>query len=160
ELGQLLLPHLRRAVTISDVLDAGTIERARMTELLDGLRCAVMLTDERGTIQHANRSAEHLLRNGILIERVNGVLQTKIPSARSEMRAAIRQAARDEAALGTTGMAICLTEAGSAPVFAHVLPMTGGEIRAKLQPTAAASIFIGALPDGQDGAAAIAAAYE
>jgi hypothetical protein len=32
ELGGLLLPHLRRAVTISNVLDVRTIERARMAE--------------------------------------------------------------------------------------------------------------------------------
>jgi hypothetical protein len=36
ELGALLLPHIRRAVTISNVLDARTIERSRMAEALDG----------------------------------------------------------------------------------------------------------------------------
>jgi hypothetical protein len=35
ELGKLLLPHLRRAVTISRVLDVRTIEGARMAEALD-----------------------------------------------------------------------------------------------------------------------------
>src|SRR5262249_49195178 len=49
ELGKLLVPHLRRAVTISKVLDARTIAGVRMAETLDALRCAVVLTDERGT---------------------------------------------------------------------------------------------------------------
>jgi DNA-binding CsgD family transcriptional regulator/PAS domain-containing protein len=160
ELGKLLLPHLRRAVTISNVLDAGTIERSRMAELLDAMRCAVLLTDERGTILHANHSAEQMLRDGTLIQRANGTLRAKAPSADAEMRAAIRLAARDEVALGRTGLAICLTEQDPASVLAHVLPMTGGELRAKLQPEAAASVFIGALPDGQDGAAAMAATYD
>jgi hypothetical protein len=40
ELGKLLLPHLRRAVTISSVLDIRTIEGTRMAEALDALRCA------------------------------------------------------------------------------------------------------------------------
>src|SRR5690606_181567 len=45
ELGALLLPHLRRAVVISNVLDVRTIERSRMVEALDALRCAVVLVD-------------------------------------------------------------------------------------------------------------------
>ncbi len=55
EVGRLLLPHLRRALTISKVLDVRTIEVARMAETLDALRCAVVLTNEHGTILHANR---------------------------------------------------------------------------------------------------------
>jgi DNA-binding CsgD family transcriptional regulator/PAS domain-containing protein len=160
ELGKVLLPHLRRAVTISNVLDASTIERSRMAELLDVMRCAVLLTDERGAILYANRSAERMLCDGTLVRSANGVLRAKAPAADGEMRAAIRLAAHDEAALGRTGSAVCLTEHDPASVLAHVLPMTGGEIRAKLQPAAAASVFIGALPDGQDGAAALAATYD
>ena len=41
ELARLLLPHARRAVTISNVLDVRTIEAARMAETLGALRCDV-----------------------------------------------------------------------------------------------------------------------
>jgi PAS domain-containing protein len=58
ELGKLLLPHLRRAVTISNVLDLSTIEGTRMAEAFDALRCAVVVTNEHGTILHANRLVE------------------------------------------------------------------------------------------------------
>jgi PAS domain-containing protein len=64
ELGKLLLPHLRRAVRISNLLDIRTIEGTRMAEALDALRCAVVLTNEHGTILHANRAAEHMLDEG------------------------------------------------------------------------------------------------
>ncbi len=57
ELGRLLLPHLRKAVTISNILDVRSIERAHMAQALDALRCGVVLTDEGGVILHANRSA-------------------------------------------------------------------------------------------------------
>ena len=77
ELGGLLLPHVRRAVTISDVLDVRTIERASMAQALDALRCAVLLTDRRGAILHANRSAEHMLRDGGPIQGTGGVLQAR-----------------------------------------------------------------------------------
>src|SRR5260370_29587036 len=61
ELGKLLLPHLRRAVTISKVLDVRTIAGARMPEALDPLRCAVVLTNEYGTILHPNHTPQHML---------------------------------------------------------------------------------------------------
>jgi DNA-binding CsgD family transcriptional regulator/PAS domain-containing protein len=159
ELGALLLPHVRRAVTISNALDVNAIKHVWTAQLLDGLRCAVLLTDERGAILYANRSAELMLRDGDLIQSVCGLLRPGTPSAAAELRAAIRLAARDEAAIGKTGLAICLTEPDAAPVFAHVLPMTGGEFRTRLQPKAVAAVFVSAPPNGQDGADTVAAAF-
>jgi DNA-binding CsgD family transcriptional regulator len=157
-LGGLLLPHLRRAVTISNVLDARTIERARLAEALDALNCGVVLADERSIILHANRSAEEMLRDGGPIQATRGVLTAKAPAAAKELRAAIQLAAKDEADIGKTGLAIRLTDADAVPVFAHVLPMTGSDVRTRLQPAAAAAVFIGAA-DEQDGAETMAKAY-
>jgi hypothetical protein len=42
EIGRLLIPHLRRAVTISNVLDTQAIEKARMAEALDALKLGVV----------------------------------------------------------------------------------------------------------------------
>ncbi len=160
ELGRLLLPHLRRAVTITKVLDVRTVERARMAEALDALRCAVVLTNERGTILHANRAAEHILRDGGgPIRSAQGVLQATAPSAASELRSAITIAACNEAGIGKTGLAIRLTEPDVPPIFAHVLPLTGSDFRTRLQPAAVAAVFIGAPPDAQEGADAVAAAF-
>jgi DNA-binding CsgD family transcriptional regulator/PAS domain-containing protein len=159
ELGKLLLPHLRRAVTISNVLDVRTIEGARMAEALDALRCGVVLTNERGTILHANRSAEHMLDKRGPIQGTQGVLQATAPSAASELRSALTLAAGNEAGIGKTGLAIRLTEPDAPPMFAHVLPLTGSDFRTRLQPAAVAAVFIGAPPDAQDGADAVAAAF-
>ena len=159
ELGKLLLPHLRRAVTISKVLDIGTIERARMAEALDALRCAVVLTNEHGIILHANRSAERMLRNRGLIQSAQGILQTTAPSAASELHFALTLAARNEAGMGKTGLAIRLTEPDVPPIFGHVLPLTGSDFRTRLQPAAVAAVFVGAPPDEQEGADTVAAAF-
>jgi DNA-binding CsgD family transcriptional regulator len=150
---------VRRAVTISNALDVNAINRGRMAQLLDGLRCAVLLTDKRGAVLYANRSAELMLRNGDLIQSVRGLLRPTTPSAAAELRAAIRLAARDEATIGKTGLAICLTGPDAAPVFAHVLPMTGGEFRTCLQPEAVAAVFVGTPLNEQDGADTVAAAF-
>jgi DNA-binding CsgD family transcriptional regulator/PAS domain-containing protein len=159
ELGRLLLPHLRRAVTISKVLDARTIERDRVADALDALNCGVVLTERSGAILHANRAAERMMRDGDLIQGVRGALQAKAPAAMKELRSAIALAADDETALGKTGLAIRLTEGDQPPVFAHVLPLAGGETRARLEPQAAAAVFIGAAPGEHQGADAMAAAF-
>jgi DNA-binding CsgD family transcriptional regulator/PAS domain-containing protein len=159
ELGKLLLPHLRRAVTISNVLDVRTIMGERIAEALDALRCAVVLTNEHGTILHTNRVAEHMLDKGGPIQTPQGVLQPIAPSAASELRSAITLAARNEAGIGTAGLAIRLTEPDVPPIFAHVLPLTGSDFRTRLQPAAVAAVFIGAPPDAQDGADALAVAF-
>jgi DNA-binding CsgD family transcriptional regulator/PAS domain-containing protein len=144
EIGMLLLPHLRRAVTISNVLDARSIERARMAEALDALRCGVVLTNGEGSILHANRSAERMLQNGGAVTGTGGTLSARTPAAAQELRKAIRLAARNETLLGKTGLAISLSgPAASAPVLAHVLPMNGSELRTRLQPEAVAAVFIG-----------------
>jgi DNA-binding CsgD family transcriptional regulator/PAS domain-containing protein len=159
ELGKLLLPHVRRAVTISNVLDVRTIEGRRMAETLDALRCAVVLANEAGSVLHANRAAEYMLDQRGLIQSFQGILQATAPSAASELRAALALAASNEAGIGKTGLAIRLTEPDVPPVFAHVLPLTGSDFRTRLQPAAVAAVFIGASPDALDGADALAAAF-
>jgi PAS domain-containing protein len=91
-LAKLLLPHVRRAVTINQVLDIRTIEGTRMAEALDALRCAVLLTNEHGTIFHANRSAEHMLDAGGPIQCPQGVLQATAPCCAAFQTVTSRQA--------------------------------------------------------------------
>jgi DNA-binding CsgD family transcriptional regulator/PAS domain-containing protein len=143
EIGMLLLPHLRRAVTISNVLDVRAIERARMAEALDALPCGVVLSNSESKILHVNRAAEHMLQNGAAVQGTGGILSAKAPAAAQELRKAIRLAARDEVQLGKTGLAIGLTGSDASPLFAHVLPMNGSELRTRLQPEAVAAVFIG-----------------
>jgi DNA-binding CsgD family transcriptional regulator/PAS domain-containing protein len=159
ELGKLLLPHLRRTMTISKMLDVRTIEGIRMAETLDALRCAVLLTNEHGAILHANRAAEHMLQDGSPIRSVKGLLQACVSSASSKLRAAIAVAARNEAGICGTGLAIRLTMPDLPPVFAHVLPLTGSEFRTRLQPAAVAAVFIGQPVDEQSGASMVASAF-
>jgi DNA-binding CsgD family transcriptional regulator len=141
------------------VLDARAIEKARMAEALDALKCGVVLTNQSGAILHANRVAERMFRHGGSVQSARGILAAKLPAAAKELRAAIRLAAQDESALGKAGLAIPLSEDDAPPVFAHVLPLTGGELRTRLQPAAVAAIFIGTAQDEAEAAKAMAAAF-
>jgi len=158
-LGGLVLPHLRRAVTISKVVDARAIERQRMAEALEVLRCGVVLTNPSGAILHANGAAERMLREGDAIQIVHGVLQAKSLPAAKELRCAIRLAAKDETELGETGLAIRLNQDEAVTQFAHVLPLGGGKPRTQLAPGAVAAVFVGSAPDEKEGAEAMAAAF-
>lgn len=159
EIGGLLLPHIRRAVMISDVLDVRTIEKTRMEETLEALHCGVILANGRGQILHANASAEELLRDGNIIKSVRGTLRAVSDRPAVELREAISTAAQDEAAIGRKGLAIPLTEPGLPPLFAHVLPLSGSELRTRLQPEAVAAIFIAGDPDEDNAAKLIATTF-
>lgn len=159
ELAALLLPHLRRAVTISRVLDAHAIERRRLAEALDALACGVVLTDEYGAILHPNRTAEKMLCAGGPLHHARGVLQARDPAAARELRTAIRLAAEDETAIGDAGLAVRLNAADEPPVFAHVLPMAGSGRRRNLRRDAVAAIFVGTAPDEQATAGSVARTF-
>jgi DNA-binding CsgD family transcriptional regulator len=159
-LGRLLSPHVRRAATIGDVIDLKTIESSAANQTLDTLRVGVVITDDRGRVLRANSAAETMLRAGTPIRSVAGTIQTNIAAATAELHAAVALADGSEAGLGRTGLAVRLTPPGEPPVLAHVLPLKQGEVRSRLQPKAAAAIFIGSVSLGASGAEAMAVAYD
>jgi DNA-binding CsgD family transcriptional regulator/PAS domain-containing protein len=159
EIMRLLIPHVRRAVTISNVLDAQAVEKARMAETLDALKLGVVLTNEDSRILHANRAAEEMMRDGGPLLGRGGVLRAEGAAAAAEIKAAIGHAARNESAIGKTGLAVRLTEEDEAPVVAHVLPLVGGEIRSRLEPAAVAAVIVNPKVDDAINANAVATTF-
>lgn len=158
-LGRLLIPHLRRAVTICNALEVRTIEKARLMQTLDALKLGVVLANKDSRILHANFAAEQMIRNGGPLRDGGGVLRAGGAAASAEIDAAIRLAARDETGIGKTGLAVRLTEEDETPVIARVLPLVGGQTRTKLDPDAVAAVFINAAVDDVTSAQTIAAAF-
>lgn len=126
---ELLAPHIRRAVSIGDLLGDATREAQSFREIIDGLAAAVFLVDADGRLVHANRAAQALL---------GGVTEAS----------AVR--------LDRTGLRELLPRAGSvAPqsayiemadgdrMVAHVLPLAAGARRyAGLGGDAVAALFV------------------
>jgi len=160
ELAGLLLPHIRRAVTISDLLDLQALERTHFTDALNALRCAVLLTDINGKIVHANRSAEKMLRDATAIRDQRGILKAVLTPASRELSQAIKLAAKDDFQIGKTGLAVRLSEDDSSPVMAHVLPLATSELRSRFEPAAVAAVFIRNREDTRDNAELLATTYE
>jgi DNA-binding CsgD family transcriptional regulator/PAS domain-containing protein len=159
EILRLLIPHVRRAVTISNVLDVQVIEKARMAETLDALKLGVVLANEDSRILHVNRAADEMMRNGGPLRDHGGVLRAEGGAASVEIRSAIKQAAGHESCIGKTGLAVRLTEENETPVVAHVLPLAGGEVRSRLEPAAVAAVFVNPKVDDAASAQAVAASY-
>jgi PAS domain-containing protein len=53
----LLVPHIRRAVSISDLLDVKNIEIATLAATLDSFNAGILVINDRAHILHANRAA-------------------------------------------------------------------------------------------------------
>jgi DNA-binding CsgD family transcriptional regulator/PAS domain-containing protein len=160
QLAELLLPHLRRAVTISDLLDIRAVERSHFATALNVLRCAVILTDALGKIIYANKSAEQMLQEATAIRNQRGFLRAAFTHASNELSQAIRLTAAGDFTIGKGGIAVRLSKDDSSPVLGHVLPLTMGELRTRFEPAAAAAVFIRNREDAQDNAELLASTYE
>jgi DNA-binding CsgD family transcriptional regulator len=157
---RLLLPHVRRAVTISNVLDVQTIEKARMIEALNALKVGVVLANANSRIVHANRAAEKMMRDGGPLRDRGGLLLANGRAASAEISAAIGHAARNESEIGKTGLAVRLTGEDEAPIVAHVLPLAGGEVRTRLEPAAVAAVFVNPEVDDAANAKVVASTFK
>ena len=69
---RLVIPHVRRAVLISRVIDLKSAEAASFADTLDGVRAAMFLVDDGGRIVHANSAGYALLAAGDPLSAMSG----------------------------------------------------------------------------------------
>jgi DNA-binding CsgD family transcriptional regulator len=162
ELGilRLLSPHVRRAVSIADLIDMRTLVATAFESTLDSLAVPIVLVNSKGVIAHANIAARVLLAGRDPIESEHGTLRASVASFAGGLAAAIGQTARPEARMGKIGIDVPVPYSDGRPGFAHVLPLGHGEVRGGLGPGASAAVFL--TPSGEPQrppAAAWAATY-
>ena len=139
----LIAPHVRRAVTISRMVELKTIESEFLKETLDGLPAAILLVGQDARIHVANASARASLAAATLLAEVKGVLTVRDTAGQRALRAAIADAAQGDKALGTSGITIPLSNQADAKFVATVLPLTSGARRGlSASYNAVAAIFI------------------
>jgi DNA-binding CsgD family transcriptional regulator len=143
ENAKLVLPHLRRAVLISNVMNIFEFRATTASNLLDTLSCAAFMTSLDGVVLHANARGETLLCEGDCVKCVSGVLRATSSSANIELREAIRQCASDVSRAGHLGVSVPMSDTLASPVVAHVLPLTPDRLRRmRSSTTAVAAIFV------------------
>jgi DNA-binding CsgD family transcriptional regulator len=140
---KLVLPHLRRAVLIGNVIDLKAAEVATFNDTLDGLSAAVILVDETGLIVHANTSGEMMIAAGRVLRASNGRLIASEPKSDQALREVFIAAGSGDAGIGIEGIAVSLTASSEAPHVAHVLPLTSGMRRSTgIAYAAVAAVFV------------------
>jgi DNA-binding CsgD family transcriptional regulator len=139
---RLLGPHIRRAVTIGDVLDLKKIEAQALAATVDKFAAGVAVVAEGNRILHANRAARGMFAAGGPVRSVHGRLSVADPRARRELDEAVALAQRNEAAIGAAGIGVALSSNGGEAAVAHVLPLARGDVRSRLMPQATAAVFV------------------
>jgi DNA-binding CsgD family transcriptional regulator len=155
---ELLAPHLRRAVAVSDVLNMQTIRIGTFESVFDLLQAGVLFVNVDCKVIHANRAARAMLKKGSPIQSVHDELKTQLPQTTAALKKAV--AVTTEPAIGRLGIGVPVPQSDGDPAYIHVLPLMTGNTRSRLAPRASAALFV-ATNDGRSGpsAEAIAAVF-
>jgi DNA-binding CsgD family transcriptional regulator/PAS domain-containing protein len=140
---RLLVPHVRRAVLIGKVIEAGTSQAASFSATLDGLAAGLFLVDGASRVVHANAAAEVLLDEGAAVTKRDGRLAPVDRAAGAALSEALTAASAGDASLGLRGISVPIEGRDGAHYVAHVLPLTSGARRSTGSHFAAtAAVFV------------------
>jgi DNA-binding CsgD family transcriptional regulator len=139
---RLIVPHVRRAVLIGNVMDLNATTATAFADTLGGLAAGVFLVDENARIVFANRSGQIMLEDGKILRQKDFVLTAVDPKAGTALPEIIAAAGGGDAAVGVSGISLPLS-APPEPWLAHILPLTSGIMRdAGITYSAVAAVFV------------------
>ena len=139
----ILAPHIRRALSISDLIDLKSLAADTFERMLDSLHLGVIAVDTRFQIRHANQIASEMIAAGSPLSTRGGkVVVPGSPASTMVLHEAISRAGSDESTMAGTGAGVPLRFSDGRPAIAHILPLRRGEIRRGGGVGAAAAIFI------------------
>jgi DNA-binding CsgD family transcriptional regulator len=141
-IGRLLVPHVRRAVTIGDLLGMATARAATLEATLDKMSAAVVVTDAQSRVVLSNAAGDAMLRTGETISTEDGQLRGRQPQATKALRTAIGQSVDPVYKLGSNGIDVPLRDSQGRPAIAHVLPLERGRSQFDWGPRATAAVFV------------------
>jgi DNA-binding CsgD family transcriptional regulator/PAS domain-containing protein len=139
---RLIVPHVRRAVLIGNVINLNKTENTAFADALSGLAAGVFLVDENARIVFANRSGQTMLDDGKILRQRNRALTAVDPRTGTTLPDVIASACDGDAAVGVNGIAVPLSSPPQ-PWLAHILPLTSGIRRdAGREYSAVAAVFV------------------
>ena len=140
---RLIIPHMRRAVLVGQLVERTTAQAATFGDALDGICAGLFLVEAGGQIVHANASGQAMLAQGVLLRGIGGKLTTHDTSAAQGLTAIVSSAAKTRADIGPQGGAVPLTGRSGEHYVAHVLPLSAGARRlAGADDRAVAAVFV------------------
>jgi DNA-binding CsgD family transcriptional regulator len=139
----LIVPHVRRAVLVSRIIDLKTTEAATFANTLDGLSAGMCLLDAEGRIVHANIAGRTILGMGDFLLESGGHIVVRDREIDRNLRQLLANAGGGDTAVGTEGIAMPLKALDGTRYVAHVLPLTSGARRlAGTAYSAVAALFV------------------
>lgn len=140
---RLLVPHLRRAVLIGNLIEFKTAQAATLADALDGLRAGLLFVDPNGRITHANAAGQAMIVDGNVLRATHGQLVASDQGANRALRDIFSTAAAGDAAIGVRGVAVPLVARDGERYVAHVLPLSSGaRRRAGVSYAAVVALFV------------------
>jgi DNA-binding CsgD family transcriptional regulator len=139
----LLVPHVRRAVLIGNVIDLQKEKAGSLSDAFNGLDASVFLLDDHCHIAFANIAAQALLDDATILRSVNNNLIAVDPHAAQLLRHVIAAASGGDGAVGANGVAIPLSSQPGQNWVADILPLTSGaRQQAGGRHSAVAAVFV------------------
>jgi len=112
-----IAPHVRRAISIADLLDARALQSDMLSSALDLLTIGIILVDDKARIVHANAVGSRLLEERTAVRRDGDHLSCRDPRTANELAIAIRNAASGNTAdFPKSGIALPISKA-TAPIW-------------------------------------------
>jgi DNA-binding CsgD family transcriptional regulator/PAS domain-containing protein len=155
EIMRLLSPHLRRAVSIADLIEMRELTARTFESSFDALAVPIVLVDRAGGIVHANGAAQDVFACGDPVRSERGALKPASTEAAQRLDASIARVAQSRGRKAQAAEVVFVPFADGRPAFAHVLPIRSGAVRRGIEPRAAAMVFIA--PAGASAALPLAA---
>ncbi|HKP79709.1 MAG TPA: hypothetical protein VJU34_11355, partial [Phenylobacterium sp.] len=139
-----LTPHLQRAATINQLLNAQALAKATFEAVLDALTTPTIVVDQHLVVLFANEAGRAALAQGDPLAVRGSFLTASGTGIRTALATAVAQCVASEGSLGRKGLRIPLRSAYGPPQVIHVMPLHRGPVRPLLRPGAAAAIFLAA----------------
>jgi DNA-binding CsgD family transcriptional regulator/PAS domain-containing protein len=139
----LVVPHVRRAVLIGQVIDLKRAEAATFSDALDGLSAGIFFIAADGRIVYANAAGHAMLSVGTFFRSVSGRLVSSDHQAHKTLHETFIAANDGDAGIGVKAIALPLIAHDGERYVAHVLPLTsGGRRSAGKTYTATVAVFV------------------
>jgi DNA-binding CsgD family transcriptional regulator len=121
----LIVPHMRRAMLIGQVIGLRRAEAAAFIDVTDGLGVGIFLLDADVRIVHVNAAGGALLRAGDPLRRIGGRLVIADAPTDRILRETSAAAGSADGAFGVVGTAVPLVGSYGERYVGRVLPLTG-----------------------------------
>jgi DNA-binding CsgD family transcriptional regulator len=139
----LLVPHVRRAALIGNVINLQKEKAGSLSDAFNGLDAGVFLLDDHCHIAFSNIAAQALLDDATILRTVNNTLIAVDPHAAQLLRNVIAAASGGDGAVGANGVAIPLSSQLGQNWVADILPLTSGaRQQAGGRHSAVAAVFV------------------